>query len=98
MDNRPAVIAIEHLSVVFDGQKALAPTIAMMATIGLVSLPGMMTGTMLAGVNPMDAIQYQIAIVISLFTGTFITVAVGIWLSSKRAFNAYGMLDAGIFV
>jgi putative ABC transport system permease protein len=58
----------------------------------------MMTGTMLAGVNPMDAIQYQIAIMIAIFTGTAITVAAGIWLSAKRAFNAYGMLDAGIFV
>ena len=79
-------------------RQALAPTIAMMATIGLVSLPGMMTGTMLAGANPLDAIQYQIAIVIAIFTGTSITVVAGIWLSARRAFNAYGMLDAGIFV
>ena len=37
-------------------QAALLPTTASMATIGLVSLPGMMTGVILAGVDPLTAI------------------------------------------
>jgi putative ABC transport system permease protein len=38
------------------------PTINGMAAIGLVSLPGMMTGQILAGVEPIDAVKYQLLI------------------------------------
>ena len=38
------------------------PTINGMAAIDLVSLPGMMTGEILAGVEPMDAVKYQLLI------------------------------------
>ncbi|NCC62782.1 MAG: ABC transporter permease, partial [Verrucomicrobiae bacterium] len=43
------------------------PQIATMATLGIVSLPGMMTGQMLGGSTPMTAIQYQIAITVGIF-------------------------------
>lgn len=79
------------------GQAALAPTIATMATIGLVSLPGMMTGVILGGANPMTAIKYQIAIMIAIFSGTAITVAMAIWLTMKSSFTSYGVLDHRIF-
>jgi len=78
-------------------QAALAPTIATMATIGLVALPGMMTGVILGGANPMIAIKYQIAIMISIFSGTSITVILAIWLTMKRSFTPYGLLDPRIF-
>ncbi len=78
-------------------QAALAPTVASMATIGLVSLPGMMTGVILGGADPMTAIKYQIAIMIAIFSGTAITVPVAIWLTMKSSFNGYGVLDRGIF-
>lgn len=78
-------------------QAALAPTVATMATIGLVSLPGMMTGVILGGADPMTAIKYQIAIMIAIFSGTAITVALAIWLTMKRSFTAYGVLDCQIF-
>ena len=51
-------------------ETALRPTIATMATIGIVSLPGMMTGVILGGANPMTAIKYQVAIMIAIFSGT----------------------------
>jgi len=76
---------------------ALAPTVATMATIGLVALPGMMTGVILAGANPMTAIKYQIAIMIAIFSGTAITVALAIWLTMKSSFTPYGTLDKSIF-
>ncbi|MBN1362419.1 MAG: ABC transporter permease [Sedimentisphaerales bacterium] len=78
-------------------QAALAPTVATMATIGLVSLPGMMTGVILGGASPVIAIKYQIAIMISIFSGTVITLALGFWLTSKTSFMAYGVLDRTIF-
>ena len=78
-------------------EAALAPTVATMATIGLVSLPGMMTGVILGGASPATAIKYQIAIMISIFSGTAITVALGIRLTCRSSFTAYGLLDRDIF-
>jgi putative ABC transport system permease protein len=76
---------------------ALAPTIATMMTVGLVALPGMMTGILMAGVDPSAAIKYQIAIMISIFTGTAITVVCGIELTIREAFTPYGILKKDIF-
>ncbi len=78
-------------------KSALSPTIATMATIGLVSLPGMMTGVILGGSEPAEAIKYQVAIMIAIFTGTAITVVLAIKLTKKTAFNDYGILDKRIF-
>ncbi|MBN1124615.1 MAG: ABC transporter permease [Sedimentisphaerales bacterium] len=79
-------------------QSALAPTIATMSTIGLVSLPGMMTGVILGGAAPWTAIRYQIAIMLSIFSGTAITIILGIWLTTRSGFNVYGVLNRSLFV
>ncbi len=76
---------------------ALLPTVATMATIGLVALPGMMTGVILGGADPMTAIKYQIAIMIAIFTGTGITVILAILMSVKSSFTPYGILDSQAF-
>jgi putative ABC transport system permease protein len=68
-----------------------------MSTIGLVSLPGMMTGVIIAGSNPITAVKYQLAIMISIFTGTAITVALAIRLTRKPAFTGLGTLNREIF-
>ena len=78
-------------------QAALLPTVASMATIGLVALPGMMTGVILAGADPMTAIKYQIAIMIAIFSGTALTVFLAIRLTFGKSFNAYGILDRTVF-
>ncbi|HRU43728.1 MAG TPA: ABC transporter permease, partial [Spirochaetota bacterium] len=44
-----------------------------MATLGLVSLPGMMTGQILGGSEPTVAIKYQIIIMIAIFSSTSIS-------------------------
>lgn len=46
------------------------PTINGIAAIGLVSLPGMMTGQILAGVEPVDAVKYQLLIMFLIAGGT----------------------------
>ncbi|WP_314949935.1 ABC transporter permease [Bradyrhizobium cosmicum] len=51
-------------------RSGLMPTINAMAAIGLVSLPGMMTGQILAGVEPIDAVKYQILIMFLIAGGT----------------------------
>lgn len=76
---------------------ALAPSVATMATIGLVSLPGMMTGVILGGAQPMTAIKYQIAIMIAIFSGTAVTVVLAIRLTMRSAFDHYGLLKVSIF-
>jgi putative ABC transport system permease protein len=76
---------------------ALQPTIATMATMGIVFLPGMMTGQILGGVSPVLAIKYQIAIMIAIFTATTIAVNVTIVLTMRTCFDAYGMLRGKIF-
>lgn len=78
-------------------QAALGPTLATMATIGLVSLPGMMTGVILAGADPGTAIRYQIAIMISIFSGTALTVFLAIHFSIPRGFSAAGVPHARLF-
>ena len=74
-----------------------APTIATMATIGIVSLPGMMTGIILGGTDPMTAIKYQIAIMIAIFSGTALAVVLGILLTMSTSFTSMGTLDHRIF-
>ena len=46
------------------------PIINSMAAVGLVSLPGMMTGQILAGVEPIDAVKYQLLIMFLIAGGT----------------------------
>ncbi len=47
----------------------MIPIINSMMVMGLVSLPGMMTGQILAGANPIDAVRYQIVIVFMIASG-----------------------------
>lgn len=71
---------------------ALNPTIAGMATMGLVSLPGMMTGQILGGGEPWQAVKYQIAIMICIFTSTTLACIINLKLSLNIAFSAYDVL------
>ncbi|MEO1133316.1 MAG: iron export ABC transporter permease subunit FetB [Cyanobacteria bacterium J06639_1] len=48
----------------------MIPITNSMMVMGLVSLPGMMTGQILAGASPIDAVRYQIAIVFTIASGT----------------------------
>jgi len=64
---------------------ALIPTINGLMTVGLVSLPGMMTGQILAGVSPLLAIRYQIVVMFMLAGATALTTA-GVVLWYRRTF------------
>lgn len=54
---------------------ALIPTINMLFAVGLVSLPGMMTGQILSGISPFIAARYQIMVMCMLFASSGIAVA-----------------------
>ena len=77
---------------------AINPTLASMATIGLVSLPGMMTGQILGGSIPIVAIKYQIAIMGCIFYTEFFSVMLSILFSLKKGFNSFDVLKPNIFV
>lgn len=66
---------------------SIKPTVASMATIGLVSLPGMMTGQILGGSVPMEAIMYQMAIMIAIFVTRYINIFGAIALSQGLMFD-----------
>ena len=51
-------------------RSALMPIINSMAATGLVSLPGMMTGQILAGVAPVEAVKYQLLVMFLIAGGT----------------------------
>jgi len=77
-------------------RKTANPTLASMATVGLVSLPGMMTGQILSGSSPLTAIKYQIIIFIAIFSGTIISVFLAIVLSNRKVFDSYHLFDESI--
>ncbi len=68
-------------------QRAFDPAIATMATVGIISLPGMMTGQILGGSDPMIAIKYQIVLMVIIFVSSVINVLVGIFLADRYIFD-----------
>lgn len=77
---------------------ALKPTIASMAAMGVVSIPGMMTGVILGGTSPDTAVKYQIMIVIAIVVSTILSVFLTVWLTQKNCFDRYGILKTDIFL
>lgn len=69
------------------------PTLASIETIGLVSLPGMMTGQILGGAIPLTAIKYQIAIMIAIFISRYFSAILSILFTAVYAFDDYDMLS-----
>jgi len=67
-------------------RSGMIPIINAMAAAGIVSLPGMMTGQILAGALPVDAVKYQILIMFLISAGTGLgTAAVNI--GARRLFD-----------
>lgn len=55
-----------------------------MSAAGLISLPGMMTGQILAGVDPTEAVKYQILIMFLIAGSTSIGALIAVLGTSKR--------------
>lgn len=74
---------------------AMIPTVNGMMTVGLVQLPGMMTGQILAGASPLVAIDYQLVVVLMLAAATavasllFVRLAVGRYLTPAHQLRRY---------
>jgi len=63
---------------------AMIPTGSGMMTVGLVQLPGMMTGQILAGASPLVAIEYQIVVVFMLAVATSVASLLFVRLAVRR--------------
>ncbi len=65
----------------------LMPIINSMSAVGLVSIPGMMTGQLIAGANPIEAAKYQIVVMLMISAATALGAMMSIYLVYKRAFD-----------
>jgi putative ABC transport system permease protein len=68
-------------------QTGMIPMINSMMVTGIVSLPGMMTGQLLSGVSPIEAVKYQIVILFLIAAGTALGTVSVVLLSYRRLFN-----------
>jgi len=73
---------------------AVLPTINSMVGMGIVFLPGMMTGQILSGVSPLTAIEYQIAIMLGIAGSVALTVFILLELGHKAFFNDRAQIQA----
>ena len=68
-------------------RSGMIPIINAMAAAGIVSLPGMMTGQILAGVLPVDAVKYQILIMFLISAGTGLGTLAAVKIGARRLFD-----------
>lgn len=76
---------------------AMIPTLNSMMTVGLVALPGMMTGQILAGANPVVATKYQIIVMLMIASTVTITAVIFVNLSMRRYFSKGQQLKKYLF-
>lgn len=66
----------------------MIPTLNQMAVVGVVSLPGMMTGQVLAGQSPLQAVRYQIVIMFLIAAASALGTVGAVVLTYRRLFRA----------
>lgn len=68
-------------------RSAMIPSINYLMVVGLVSLPGMMTGQIIAGADPADSVRYQVVIMYMISAAVAITVFATTLLTYRRFFT-----------
>lgn len=68
-------------------QAGMIPSINSMMAVGMVFIPGMMTGQILGGSDPMTAIKYQIVVMVMITGATAIGTFLAVLLVLQRCFN-----------
>ncbi|WP_123053421.1 iron export ABC transporter permease subunit FetB [Clostridium sp. JN-1] len=82
-DILPASINIIRDSI----KTGMLPTVDSTKTLGIVSLPGMMTGLILAGTSPINAVRYQIMVTFMMLSTTSIASFIACYLYYTNFFN-----------
>lgn len=89
-----ASIKLASLSILQQSiRTGIQPTIDSAKTVGLVSLPGMMSGLIFAGVDPVHAIKYQIMVMFMLLSATSIGTVIAGYFSYKNYYNNHSQLN-----
>ncbi|MEM9657377.1 MAG: iron export ABC transporter permease subunit FetB [Planctomycetota bacterium] len=65
----------------------MVPIVNAMMVVGIVSLPGMMTGQLLSGTSPVDAVKYQVVVMFMIAAATALGTTAAVMLSYRRLFN-----------
>jgi len=65
----------------------MAPSVTALMGVGLVFLPGMMTGQILAGADPTSAIRYQIVVMLMLVGATTLASVMAVLWVRERCFT-----------
>ncbi len=76
-------------------RRGMVPTINSMLVVGIVSLPGMMTGQILAGSDPLQAVKYQIVVLFMLAAATALGCILFALLAYRQLFNSRQQLEEG---
>lgn len=75
-------------------RRGMIPIINSMMVVGIVSLPGMMTGQILEGADPFEAVKYQIVVMFMIAAATSLGCIGATLFAFKRLFNARHQLDS----
>ncbi|HOV70717.1 MAG TPA: iron export ABC transporter permease subunit FetB [Dysgonamonadaceae bacterium] len=86
----PKMASKDSVNKAFDA--SILPTINSMLGMGIVFLPGMMTGQILSGTSPLIAIKYQIAIMLGILGSVAFTVLIFVHRAYKVFFNKEAQL------
>ena len=68
-------------------KSALIPTVDSMKTVGLVQLPGMMTGLIIGGVSPVEAVKYQVVVMFMMASAVSLTSMVVGFFAYRKFFT-----------
>ncbi len=71
---------------------AITPVLTSLMAMGLVSLPGAMTGQILSGVSPLIAVKYQIAIMLAILGANTLVALSFILFSQQKLVNKYNQI------
>jgi len=80
-----------HPSVRSALRAGLIPAINAMAAAGIVFIPGMMTGQILAGADPLEATKYQIVVMLMIAAAEIVGALLAVLLSYRRRFSEEGV-------
>jgi putative ABC transport system permease protein len=80
-----------HPSVRTALRAGLIPAINSMAAAGIVFIPGMMTGQILAGADPLEATKYQIVVMLMVAAAEIVGAALAVLMSYRRRFGPDGV-------
>jgi len=75
-------------------KRGMIPIINTMTVVGIVSLPGMMTGQILSGTDPLDAVKYQMVVMFMIAGATSLGCMGLTLLAGRRLFNRRHQLEA----